>query len=156
MDRTGVGFLIVAFVAVVIGLTLLLQAAGYVGIMTGTQTLSNYTAGTVPADGSTLELIGQNIVGTAIATNATDGVLIPSTNYTVTQGLGADGQIAVIYTAVGSTFDGESLNISYTYEPDGYVTSSAGRAIAGLIILFGAMGIAFVAFPDLRGLIGFK
>jgi len=51
-------------------------------------------------------------------------------------------------TLTNATWASRSLNVSYTYEPDGYVTSGAGRAVAGLIILFAAMGIAFASFPN--------
>lgn len=153
MERTGVGFIILVFVGVVVGVALLLQSAGYIGTMTETDAIANQTI-TFPTNDSstTLELTGQNIVGDAIVTNASDGAVVNAANYTISQGLGADGQTAVLLTA-DAEYTG-TANISYTYEPDGYVTTGAGRAMAGLIILFAAMGIAFMAFPDLRKVFG--
>ena len=121
--------------------------------MTHTESVVNGTY-TMPVNGSTTELLGQNVVGTDyIVTNASDGAYITSGNYTITQGLGSDGQIATLLTAVDAgNFQSKSVNVSYSYEPDGYVNESAGRAIAGLIIVFSALAIAFAVFPDLRNI----
>jgi len=61
MDKTGIGFLIIAFVGIVIGLTLLLQSAKYVGIMTSTQAVVNQTITAPAAVGGITELSGQKL-----------------------------------------------------------------------------------------------
>ena len=150
--KVGVGFIILAIVGILVTLPLLQTVASDVQTMTATTSISNQTI-TIPADGGTVELLGQNVVGTPIVTNATDGVIITSGNYTIAQGSGSDGQIAAIYTGVGDEFAALSGNVSYGYEPDGYIGGTgggAGRAVAALIVLFACIGIAFIAFPDIR------
>lgn len=156
MDKKvgGIGIIILMAVAVFIALPLFTEAGSSVNTLTATRTRSNDTI-TMPAAGGTLELVGQNVVsGTVIITNSTDGIVVPANNYTVTQALGVDGQIATTLTADTGYYNSQSVNISYGYEPDGYIggaVGGAGRGIASLILVFGAVAIAFVTFPDLRG-----
>lgn len=161
IQKVGIGFLIVAFVAIVISLTLFQEAAGFVGTLTTTDTSENQTI-TAPASvGGTVELLGQNVVGTPIVTNASNGTgtgldgIIGVGNYTIAQGLGDDGQIATIFTLDNESVAGQSLNVSYDYEPDGYIGGTGGgssRAVASIILVIAAIGIAFIAFPKVQGI----
>ena len=153
MDNKGQNFtvaaLIILFISVLIGLVLLPTISQYVGSVTDTYAF-NSSAGsgqvTFPADGATIDLEGQEIIGSVLAWNTTQDLKIVAANYTISEGVSATtGLKSIQLTAVGSEYDGVLVNVSYEYGPDGYIDSAGGRSIAGLITLFFALAIAIIA-----------
>jgi hypothetical protein len=156
MNRKGqmnmIGLLLAAAVLIIVGLVIFHESAAYVGAITTTVSVPNQTV-TLPNAGSTLELRGQNIVGTAKICNATGGGGSGcfTANITVAEGLGSDGLTATILSAGVNLYNGALVNVSYTYEPDGYIDSAGGRSITLLILIFFGLAIAVVALvPTLR------
>jgi len=151
--QVGVGVIIVVFMALIVGL-ILMQAIA-VNVEKGTQTetgvttLSNgqYTA---PAVDSSIDLVGQEYVSFVNVTNRTDGVDIPTTNYTIAECVRAgDGLKGICYTSIGDY--GGLINVSYTYYPDGYMDDSGARAIFPLVLIFGALAIiVIVLYPTIK------
>ena len=142
------GIIIVAFVAIIVGLAMFSGSggiAGTVGDVTTLASIANQTI-TAPAVGSSVELNGQGVSGTPVVTNQTGGETIPATNYTIAQGLGSDGIIALKYTSLAGPYAGRKVNVTYTYEPDGYISDSqpGARSITLLIVIFAALAIAAV------------
>lgn len=145
-EGSSVGMLIVVAVAIIVGLVLLQQSATNVGTLTTMDTVTNSQI-TAPAVGSSITLQGQAVSGFS-ATNGTSGDAIPASNYTITSRVVSNGQLVSTLTALDGTtigWQGKLINVTYTYEPYGYDTSSGGRAIANLIIVFFAIGIAVIA-----------
>ena len=154
MNKNGqitIGILIMTMVAIIVGATLLIGVAENVGTATSTGTLVNgsYTA---PADDVTIDLAGQDIIGTPVVINGTDGVTIAAGNYTIDEGVSVTTGVKTIrYTAIGSQFDGETIFLNYVYGNDGYIADSGARAVTGIIVIFMALAIAVVALvPALR------
>lgn len=152
MDKTGIGTIIIATVAILIGLALYTGTfAENIGKMTKTGESINQTM-TLPAVTATSEIstCGQKAL-TYTLTNATGGGIVPTTNYTITQSAGSDGYLAAkVTTASQSAFAGRSINVTCTFEPKGYVADSAGRGIVALIAIFMALLILVAAIPDIR------
>ena len=108
-----------------------------------TNTITNFNESvTGSAVNVSLDLTGRELVGTGIATNATSGVLIPdaiiSDQISLTTGL-----VSVVLTLNDTAEDyvGNPVNVSYTFNPDGYVNDTGGRSITRLILIISALAI---------------
>ncbi|UCD20938.1 MAG: hypothetical protein JSW08_00100 [archaeon] len=151
-DKYIVG-IVIAAVAVLVGLALWPAFAGNVGTMTQTSSSANVSY-TLPANGSTADLTPcyqDNTSAVVIYSDAGDYVL-PSANYSVAQAAGTDGFLHARITLINinSTYAETAMNVSCSYEPLGYIEDSGSRGIVALIAIFMALLIAFAAFPNFR------
>jgi len=140
------------FITILVALVLIVPIAQYVGSTTYTESAVNttYTAG---AEGVAVDLAGQELLNTPVVTNASDGTLVDSNNYTIDEGVSATTGLKTIrYTsAAGSWNQNQTVNITYQYGDDGYIESSGGRSIASLIVLFSCLAVGVVAlWPTLK------
>ncbi len=135
-----------AIFQVFIGAIIAIVIIGIVGTaivgQTSTSSATNVTV-TAPAVNATLDLNGrtlilQNDVSEASNASNTSVGLLLQTAISSTTGL-QTVQLTLNDTAVA--FAGASVNVSYTFDPDGYLSNSGARAIALLILIFGALGI---------------
>ncbi len=151
MDRKGqttmgqIGVFLSIFVAIIVGLALL---GGFIIPTVGSSTTlaahANNTL-TMPASGSTVDLNGKFASG-VIVTNATDGTVVPSNNYTILNNqLDTNGILTSRLQSDGGTFETLSINVSYLTQPLGYIPESGARGVALLIVIFGALAVAMVA-----------
>lgn len=143
--------IIIATVAILIGLAFWSTVGSSVSTLTGTQSVS-LAAFTFPANGTSGELTtcGQEVITIAIQ-NATGGETIAATNYSTTTGTGADGFISSFITInASSEYSTAPVSVNCTYYGKGYVNEGSTRAIVLLIPIFLALIIAFAAIPDLR------
>ncbi len=145
------------FISAILGVVLLVAIADQVVLNTNTATVTNGTL-TAPAINGTLDITGRELI-TAIeiynGTNSTQTLI----------GLGgalrtasvSGGLLSVQFTLNDSaaSYSGKPVNVTYTYNPDGYITDASARSITILIILFGALGILIVVLVFLfRGSFG--
>ena len=146
----GVGGILIAFIAIIVGLALMNGGIfDAIGTMTQKVTVANQTV-TLPAAGSIVGLTGQAIES-VIVTNASDGAVVPATNYTTQSRVVSNGALTANLLSNGGLFVSKSVNVSYIYEPAGYETSSGGRALISLIAIFMALAVAVVALtPTFR------
>lgn len=162
-NKTQVAFVIIAFIAVVIGLAFWPTIGDSVGTLARIQTSTNASF-TFPENGTSIDLVscGQLNTSAIVVFNETNGTagfqnfIVPANNYTVTQGISpVDGYLVtrLAYNGGGvDRFGGFANNVTCTYQPRGYITDGGGRAIALIIPILAALAIAFSAFPDLRQL----
>ena len=156
MNKKGqiaIGGILLAAIGIIVGLVLLTDSiADNTAAMTELRTQPNMTVSSVYS--STVTLVGKS-TSNFVAGNAT-GVTIPANNYTLNNNvILADGTLGATVTwkegdllAKGA---GPGANVTYTYQPLGYVNDSAGRAMTNLIVLFCAIAIFVVALvPTLR------
>lgn len=152
--QIGVAMIMIVFISILVGLILLPAVADEVGKSTNTVAVVNASY-TVPADTVVIDLTGQELIDTPVVWNGTagEGNIIPATNYTIDEGVSTtSGLKTVRYTANNALYEGATMYITYTYGPDGYIESSGGRSLAGLIVIFFALGVAAIALvPTLRG-----
>lgn len=148
--QLGVGVILTLFIGALVGLVLLQSAAQQTSNSLNTANLINRTF-TAPANGATIDLVGQELLSTPVVTNTT-GAVITSGNYTIAEGVSTtDGLKRIRYTANSGQGASQSLNVSYTYGPEGYIEDGGGRSIFGLVVIFGALSIAvFLIVPSLR------
>lgn len=153
--QISAGVILVIFVGVVCALALIPAIATQVEQTTransGTVTVTNSTI-TTPANGAVISLTGQELVGTPIVTNSSEGTVIAAGNYTIAECIRAsDGLKGICYTTKSTYGAARSYNISYAYYPDGYADDGASRSIMGLILIFAMIAIAiFVLYPIMK------
>lgn len=157
MGGKEIGGLILVAIAVIVGVIMLQASAQQIDTVTSRSTVANESTSAV--NGTTAYLTNYKSCTDFILFNATGDVTIPASNYTVTYnvinpstGLPAVSLLIWVghtesdsgYAAPGSTFDGSCESLTYD-------SSSGGRAIAGIILIFFALAIATVALlPALR------
>jgi hypothetical protein len=139
-DISGVGPIIIAAVAIIAALALIPTIFQAVGNTTLTRTVSNelHTFGPVTV------LQGQ-AVSNVVVTNTTDGAEVPASNYTIVNYDVNNGVLRSYLVNKSGIFGGNSVNVSYTYEPLGYAKESGTRAIIPLIAIFAALAVAVLA-----------
>ena len=151
----GVGVIVVAAIAIIVGLILFQAAASNVEqatqTVTGVSTLSQgqYTG----VLNTPVELVGQELISVIAVTNRSSGAAIAAANYTIYECVrNSDNLKGICYKALGAGLPSASapVNISYTYYPNGYIDDAGSRSIAGIIILLAAIAIALVLIPYLR------
>lgn len=131
------------FVGAIIAIVFLASIADSVFTQTTTGTEANLSV-TVPAINVTTAVNGRDLLDTTtvVISNATNISL-------VTHGLNlSDGLVGGVKTvtltvndSAGDNLVGTTVNLTYDYNPDGYIADSGGRSIALLITIFGALAI---------------
>ena len=150
--QINIGGILIAFIGVIVGLLLFQAMNPFIGDATGKNsiTVENSTT-TLPASGSPVDFDGQELIGSATVTNASGGQIVPTTNYTFAEGVGSDGVKGLIFEGTSGSYVGQSVNLSYSAYPDGYIDNAGGRSIALLIPIFAALLIMVIALvPSLR------
>lgn len=143
----GVGLFLGLFVGVIVVLSLMTGSIfPNIGELTDTVTVTNQ-AFTFPASGASIVLTGKS-VSNVVVVNQTGGVTIASGNYTITNNDVSTGTIRATLTSVAGqagTFNGTGVNISYVYQPLGYISDAGARNFADVLpILLALAVIAFV------------
>ena len=147
----GFKFIIIAAVAILVGLAFWGTIGDSIGVMTKTYDHYNFSV-TLPAEGASTEVAGcgQKIVSITI-TNRTDGAVVPSTNYTTSQAVAAgDGYLIAKIAVTKSDYKSQAVNVSCNYQSRGYIEEGGTRGIVVLIAVFLALLIMIAAMPDLR------
>lgn len=160
MSKKGeieVGTMLMIFIGVIVCLALVPALGTFIGANTGTTDSGNFTK-TAGAAGVTIDLVGQDLMNTPIVTNASNGVVINSGNYSITEGVSSTTGVKTIQytTATGSAWASKSINISYTYGGAGFIDDAGGRAMVNLILVFAALSVAvFALFPSIKEFAGY-
>lgn len=134
-----------AIFKVFIGVIISLVIIGVIGtsIVGQTTTATNIQNVTAPAVNGTLDLTGRTLITATSITEAdnssnTSVGLILQTVTSSTTGLRT---VQLTLNDTAAAFVGATVTVTYDYEPDGYLNNSGARALALLILIFGALGI---------------
>lgn len=97
---------------------------------------------TAPAINGTLDLRGRSLVSQTLVAEALN-VTNTSAGIFLQTATGSDGLRTVQLTLndTAGIFAATLVNVTYTFQPDGYLSNSGARAIALLILIFGALAI---------------
>lgn len=144
----GVGTFIALFIGIIVAMILILPSANNVALSTDAQAIANVTF-TAPAAGSSIDLVGQELLDTPIVTNAStaggNGVVVPASNYTIEEAVSSvDGLKRIRYTSNAGWQAGKAVNISYSYGAEGYMDDAGSRAIFDLVVVFGALAVGLI------------
>lgn len=151
--QIGIGVLIIAAVAVIMGLVLFQATADNIEAGTQSNGVTSAVNVTYPlgATGVITELTGQELVGTPAVWNATSVTVVPTTNYTIYECVRTSNNLkGICMKSLGGLSAGYNVNVTYDYYYSGYIDDSGSRAIAGIILLLTAIGIAFILVPYLK------
>lgn len=159
MDKKGeitIGEILLAFIGVLVGAVLFLSVMQTVGDASNsiafTTATGNYTF-TMPANGSSVDWTGQDLLSTPVVYNASGIAAISAALYTVGERVSPTTGVKTVYLQADTVPAGDqvSVNATYVYGPDGYINNSGARAVAGIIGIFMALAIVIVAMvPALR------
>lgn len=142
-DKSGGRVIVSIFILIIVGIVLLSTSADTIDLSTSTTTLTNksYTSGAVNVS---VELPGiRGLSGTYEIYNATGTLVSAEGNVTLSESV-TSGARSVYITVWqnGSIYNSSTMNVSGTFEPDGYVSESGSRGILNLVIIMGALAIA--------------
>ena len=152
--------IMVVFIGAIITIVFLASIADSIFNQTNTFDVANETL--VSTNGTTLlllpELQGKS-VSDVVVYNGTNEVIVASGNYTIfNKHINASNGVETVKINVSGVaiYQGEGWNISYTYQPNGYLERSGDRSIANLIVLFSALSILIfvVVIFIMRGTLG--
>lgn len=99
------------------------------------------TSVTAPAVNASIDLLGREFISGGNVGNASDNTIIGAiieTGTSATTGL-RTVRLRINDTAAGTA--GLTVNVSYVANPDGYLSDLSSRAVASLILIFGALAI---------------
>lgn len=135
--------ILLMFVGVLLAITLLTTVADTQHSATTKLSVSNTTQ--IIATNGTHNLEGKVVTGFSAfnATNGTAGVtgpVIGAGNYSIKTGIVNGNPQAQLVVAASPDVEGYAWNVSYTYEPLGYVEGTGGTLLT-LVILFGSLGV---------------
>ena len=146
----GLGLIVVVMVSIVMGLVLFQNMAQSVGTVTTSGVYVNKTV-TLKANNTYTDINGAQKYTSVTIFN--QSAVVDSINVSVeNRPIGDDGLITMSLRVTGTgTFANQLVNITGTYEPDGYISDSGSRSVTLLIVIFLAVCIAVIALtPTLR------
>ena len=135
--------LIVLFIGAIIAVTFMSPIGDIIFGTTNTITITNQTV-TGATVNTTLDIRGREILTTVAIineTNATDSLV--NEGGSLQTGTGSDGLLSVqlLLNDTAADFAGLGVNVSYTANPDGYISNSGGRSITQIILIIAALAI---------------
>lgn len=150
MNKKGamtIGALVLVFVGVVFSLALIEVIGNEVGGSTQTRTIVNDTVTTASTANATVSITGRSNPTGYAATNVThDDVSSQFEIVEVLEGTTQTLELKTLDAAVAAGNNGDAINVSYTYEPSGYM-DGASASMFKLVTLFAVLALlAFVIF----------
>lgn len=130
------------FVGLIITTVFIANIGDAVSDQTSLTTLTNSTF-TSAAVNSSITLPGRSNTTSITVINATNASLDFSANFTVdtTNSQGVLGVFLVTRDVTGAGFPAEEINVSYTYQPSGFLTDTGARNVSLLIVIMSALAM---------------
>jgi hypothetical protein len=140
----GIGTIVMLAMVLIVGVILMQGSAQNVGSMTNTVSVdTNITA---PANGTAYYFTDYRALTGVTVTNASNKAAISSGNYTITNNVVYNGQLATkLVPDASAGYQAVSWNVVATGQPLTYSDDSGSRSVAGLIILLMALALIVVA-----------
>lgn len=139
----------VFFIGAIIAIVFLASIANSVFTQTTTATIINDTVTAPAAVNGTLSVSGRDLIAVTVISNGTE-IGLQGRGLVLSDGI-LNGVKTVILTSndtagqVGNLLNGTSVNLTYTYNPQGYISIAGGRTIALLITIMSALAILIFA-----------
>jgi len=140
-----VGGLIMLAITIIVGAILLQGSAQNTDSVVNLATLKNRSLGTI-ANSTVAYITDYKSISGAVVTNSTNGAVIASTNYTITNNVVYNGAEAIKITVAakdGEGYTGAVWQINGTVQPLAYA-DSAGRSLTSLIVIMMALALLAV------------
>lgn len=147
-ETNAVGWVFVVMIGVIVGVVLLQTISNQVANSTTVSSYTNvsYTSSVTP--NGTVLVTGRDGSSLTSIKNAS-GVTLTN-NFTLVDSFDSSGN-QVVYLKTGDRAvqwnkNGTVVYLTYTVNPDGYMSDGGSRTALGLVVLFSALGIAIYAF----------
>jgi len=142
VSKMNIAFIVMIFVGAIVAATIIVNIADQTNLLTNTFPATNTTV-TVPAVNATTDLTGRELLTEIEIVNATGANNTDIVGLFLRTGTGTNGlrSVQLVANDTASGIVGVSVNTSYTYNPDGFVSTAGGRSITNLIPLFAALAI---------------
>ena len=142
------------FVGALIGVVILIAIANQINLNTNTRSTTNETV-TLGAVNATTDITGRTLLTRVAVTNATEPtsdipVLALATGVSTTSSLES---VQIVSNDTGQDqgyTSGTTVNVSYSYEPDGFVRGAANPVVL-LILIFASLAILTFVIAKLMG-----
>lgn len=154
MNKKGqmqMGMIIMTFISIIVGLVIF-GSAIIPQVVSTTETIDLNTTADAGNEVTFSSGLLSNLEGKSVSSFEAynETTLVDSGNYSLLNNQVSNGDLTAQINCSGE-YCGLPMNVSYTYEPVGYITSSGGRSLAMLILVFTALAIAVTALvPTLR------
>ncbi len=142
-------------IGAVIAISFLIVIANATVAQTTTFERVNVTADVPSAENGTTDLLGRALISADTPITNVSTFETPE-NVSLITGTGANGLQSVQLLLNGTSAGTPQVNVSYSYQPDGYLPLGSTRSIALLILVFGSLGILIFVLVVLiqRGALG--
>lgn len=153
------------FIGAIIAVVFLASVADSIFTQSTTFSVTNQT--TIPgiATNSSVAILGRELVDgttpiTLNATNSSATTLQALGVFIDTRTINGVRTVALNVNQTGDAFSGVDINVTYEYEPDGYLERGVDRNMVALITIFAALGalvfviVVFIKNGSLGALIG--
>ncbi len=150
-DFGVIGTILVAAIAIIVGLILFTASSQQIG--TSVNTVSINKTITAPVNEGIYNFTDYKALNGVTVYNATDGKLIASGNYTITNNQLKDGNLVTTLTVADAQFQNWNwFVISTSAQPLTYIDDGGSRAVTNVILIFLALAVAIVAlYPVYQG-----
>jgi len=143
------GTFLLGFVAVIVAIALFIAAAQNIGSATNTMAVTEIDLGAITNETAIYLTDYRALSDVTIQNGTSAGLAVGSTNWTLTNNVidPTTGELSVRIVPDEITgYYGAAIHwfLNGTAQPQGYIDTSAGRSIAGLILIFAALAIAVI------------
>lgn len=130
------------FIGAIITVVFLASITDTIFPQTNTGSSTNQSV-VVPAINGTLSLAGREVIGTPTIINVTNIGLTGQGLSVETRLIGGANTVVLVAndTAGANGLVGSTVNVTYSFNPDGFISDSGARSITNLIPIFGALAI---------------
>ena len=134
------------FIGAIIAIVLISSIGDQINVVTTEGVESNLTVNSSATGNGTVSLIGRTLLVAGDIFNSTGNEsghaeVFGTGNYTLATRTISGSRTVVLITNDSATEPGQQLNVTYTYEPDGYGNTSEARSITTLILIISALAI---------------
>ncbi len=133
----------IVFIGAIVALALIATIFQSTSEQTTTIAANNITV-TAAAVNTTLDLTGRELISEITIVNSSNGTQsFAGAGASLQTGIGSNGLLSVqlILNDTAAGVAGEDVDISYTANPDGYISDAGARSVTLLIGLFAALAI---------------
>ena len=143
------GVLLMMFIGIIVAIALFAGMFEPIGNMRNIYTITNQTVTTAAVNG-TITLTGRENTTVITVQNGTSQFTSNFSVTTTNSGCSLAILLKTLDEAATENIDGEEVNITYSYKPQGYNDSSGARGIIAIIMIMSALAIAVFAIPGFR------
>jgi len=152
VTKGGISTLIIGFMGVIVALAIFQGLTDPIANMREEVSAENITFTAAATLGGFTAIEGRELTDTVtvVIWNATFSEYPSTGNFSVAHSLDSNADLSIRVNVTAEGWQAGVYNITYSYRPDGYDNSSAGRSIIAIVLIFAALGIAAFLFKGVK------